>query len=166
MLLPAERTKKRFTWLDGVLMFDSVDEVPMLTDLGSGVGIFPTTGLPWKSGMQTTFNWPDGVDAWSVWGNFVNAVAAADTTLETEITDSGLARVAATVTRVTTSTTNDTVQMVTTFTVTGTKTIKEVGILNASSTGDLGGRTVLTTPKDVVNGSSYTVTYKTIFARE
>ena len=94
------------------------------------------------------------------------AFAAADTILETEITDSGLARVAATVTRVTTSTTNDTVQMVTTFTVTGTKTIKEVGILNASSTGDLGGRTVLETPKDVVNGSSYTVTYKTIFARE
>ncbi len=94
------------------------------------------------------------------------ASAAADTTLETEITDSGLARVAATVTRETTSTTNDTVQMVTTFTVTGTKTIKEVGILNASSTGDLGGRTVLETPKDVVSGSSYTVTYKTIFARE
>ncbi len=99
-------------------------------------------------------------------GTSDTAFAAADTTLGTEITDSGLARVAATVTRVTTSTTNDTVQMVTTFTVTGTKTIKEVGILNASSTGDLGGRTVLTTPKDVVNGSSYTVTYKTIFSRE
>ncbi len=93
------------------------------------------------------------------------AFAAADTTLGTEITTGGLARVAATVTRVTTSTTNDTVQLVTTFTVTGTNTIKEVGILNASSTGDLGGRTVLETPKDVVNGSSYTVTYKTIFAR-
>ena len=93
------------------------------------------------------------------------AFAAADTTLGTEITDSGLARVAATVTRETTSTTNDTVQMVTTFTVTGTVTIKEVGILNASSTGDLGGRTVLETPKDVVNGSSYTITYKTIWSR-
>lgn len=94
------------------------------------------------------------------------AFAAADTTLETEITDSGLARVAATVTRETTNVTDDTTQLVTTFTVTGTKTIKEVGILNASSTGDLGGRTVLETPKDVVNGSSYTVTYKFIFARE
>ena len=94
------------------------------------------------------------------------AFAAADTTLGTEVTTSGLARVAATVTRATTSTTNDTVQLVTTFTVTGTVTIKEVGILNAASTGALGGRTVLTTPKDVVNGSSYTVTYKTIFARE
>ena len=94
------------------------------------------------------------------------AFAAADETLEAELAASGLSRAAATVTRETTSTTNDTVQMVKTFTVTGTATIKEVGILNASSTGDLGGRTVLTTPKDVVNGSSYTVTYKTIFARE
>ena len=94
------------------------------------------------------------------------AFAAADTTLGTEITDSGLARVAVTGTRETTNVTDDTTQLVTTFTVTGTKTIKEVGILNASSTGDLGGRTVLTTPKDVVDGSSYTVTYKTIFSRE
>ena len=98
-------------------------------------------------------------------GSGDTAFAAADTTLETEIAASGLERVAATVTRATTSTTNDTVQLVTTFTITGTATIKEVGILNASSTGDLGGRTVLTTPKDVVNGSSYTVTYKTIFSR-
>lgn len=99
-------------------------------------------------------------------GTSDTAFAAADTTLKAEITDSGLARVAATVTRETTNTTNDTAQLVTTFTVTGTKTIKEVGILNASSTGDLGGRTVLTTPKDVVDGSSYTCTHKTIFARE
>ena len=99
-------------------------------------------------------------------GSGDTAFSAADTTLETEIVASGLSRVAVTPTRVTTSTANDTVQMVTTFTVTGTATIKEVGILNASSSGDLGGRTVLTTPKDVVNGSSYTVTYKTIFARE
>ena len=94
--------------------------------------------------------------------------ATDDTTLETEITDSGLDRLgnAAAVTRETTNTTNDTVQLVTTFTVTGTNTIKEVGILTASSSGVLGGRTVLTTPKDVVNGSSYTCTYKTIFSRE
>lgn len=89
-----------------------------------------------------------------------------DTTLKTEIGDSGLARAEAEVTRETTSTTNDTVQMVKTFTIAGTYKIKEVGIFNASSDGDMGGRTVLTTPKDVVSGSSYTVTYKTIFARE
>ncbi len=98
-------------------------------------------------------------------GTSDTAFAAADTTLGTEITDSGLARAAATVTRVTTNVTDDTTQLVKGFTVTGTKTIKEVGILNASSTGDLGGRTVLETPKDVVSGSSYTITYKTIFSR-
>ena len=98
-------------------------------------------------------------------GSSDTTFAGTDTTLGTEISGSGLGIVAATVTRVTTNKTDDTVQMVTTFTVTGTATIKEVGIFNASSSGDMGGRTVLATPKDVVNGSSYTVTYKTIFAR-
>ena len=93
--------------------------------------------------------------------------AATDTTLGTEITDSGLDRLtnAAAVTRTTTSTTDDTTQLVTTFTVTGTKTIKEVGIFTLSAVGVMGGRTVLETPKDVVSGSSYTCTYKIIFAR-
>lgn len=99
-------------------------------------------------------------------GDDDTAFAVARTTLHSEITDSGLARVAATVTRTTTNVTNDTTQLVTTYTVTGTKTIKEVAIFDASSSGNMGGRTVLTTPKDVVNGSSYTVTHKTIFARE
>jgi hypothetical protein len=101
-------------------------------------------------------------------GSGDTAFAADDETLGTEITDSGLDRSgnAATVTRATTSTENDTVQLVTTFTVTGTNTIKEVGIFTANAAGVLGGRTVLTAPKDVVNGSSYTCTYKTIFARE
>ena len=98
-------------------------------------------------------------------GSSETAFAAADTTLGTEISGSGLTIATAAVTRVTTNTTNDTVQMVKTFSVTGTATIKEVGIFNAASSGDMGGRTVLTSPKDVVNGSSYTVTYKTIFSR-
>ena len=104
--------------------------------------------------------------AWVMTGSGNTAFANADTTLETEITDSGLERVAVTATRVTTNVANDTVQFVKTFTVTGTNTIKEVGIINAASTGDLGGRTVLTTPRDVVDGSSYTLTHKTIFSRE
>ena len=125
----------------------------------------PNAGLAEMSNLFSGESSPAAMTHIAV-GTGDTAFAAADTTLETEITDSGLARVAATVTRVTTNVTDDTTQLVTTFTVTGTKTIKEVGILNASSTGDLGSRTVLETPKDVVNGSSYTVTYKVIFARE
>jgi hypothetical protein len=127
-------------------------------------------GIP-NAGLAEMANLWGGVStplkmAYVMTGTSDTAFAAADTTLGTEIDDSGLQRVAVTATRTTTNVTNDTVQFVKTFTVTGTYTIKEVGIINASSTGDLGGRTVLATPKDVVNGSSYTLTHKTIFARE
>lgn len=87
------------------------------------------------------------------------AAAVGNTTLETEITDSGLARVNATASRVTTSVTNDTAQLVTTFTVTGTKAVTEAGILNASSVGTLLCRQVFTAV-NVVNGDSLQLTYK------
>ena len=126
-------------------------------------------GIP-NAGLAEMANLWGGVStplkmAWVMTGSGDTAFAITDTILETEITDSGLQRVAVTATRVTTNVANDTVQFVKTFTVTGTYTIKEVGIINASSTGDLGGRTVLETPKDVVSGSSYTLTHKTIFSR-
>ena len=101
-------------------------------------------------------------------GEGATAFAAADTELDSEITGSGLTRTdsSVAVTRTTTSTTDDTTQLVKTFTITGTETIKEVGIFTAAANGAImGGRTVLTTPKDVVDGSSYTLTHKTIFAR-
>ena len=126
-----------------------------------------------NSGLAEMANLWGGVStplkmAYVMTGTGDTAFAVGDTTLETEIVSGdslGLERVAVTATRVTTNVANDTVQFVKTFTVTGTTTIKEVGIINASSSGDLGGRTVLATPKDVVSGSSYTLTHKTIFAR-
>lgn len=92
-------------------------------------------------------------------GTGTTAAAAGDTTLETEITDSGLARVNATVSLVTTTTTNDTAQLLTTFTVTGTKAVTEAGILNASSSGTLLSRQVFSAV-NVVNGDSLQLTYK------
>ena len=65
---------------------------------------------------------------------------AADTTLDDENTDSnGLQRTATGVTAsvVTTTVTNDTAQWVKTFTSTATMEIKEAGIFNASSGGDM-----------------------------
>ena len=100
-------------------------------------------------------------------GDDATAFAAARATLHSEITTSGLARAAATVTRTTTNVTNDTTQLAYTWgTITGSKTIREVAIFDASSSGNMGGRTVLTSPKDVVSGSTYTLTHKTIFSRE
>jgi len=105
-------------------------------------------------------------------GQSDTAFAITDSALGDEIVagDSlGLKRVAATVTKEDTNITDDTLQLTTTFTVVGTTTIKEVGVVN-KTTKDAAGeewlsRTVLTTPKDVVSGSSYTLTYKIIFTR-
>ena len=91
-------------------------------------------------------------------GTGTNAAAAGDTTLQTEITDSGLARVSATASRVTTTVANDTARLATTFTVTGTKAVTEAGYLNAASSGVLFARSVFSAV-NVINGDSLQLTY-------
>ena len=91
-------------------------------------------------------------------GTGTNAAAAGDTTLQTEITDSGLARAAATASRVTTTVTNDTARLVYTWSVSGTKAVTEAGYLNASSSGVLFARSVFSAV-NVVNGDSLQLTY-------
>lgn len=92
-------------------------------------------------------------------GTGTNAAAAGDTTLQTEITDSGLERASATASRVTTDVTDDTAQLAKTWTVTGTKAVTEAGILNAASNGVLLARSVFAAI-NVISGDSLTVTYK------
>jgi hypothetical protein len=92
-------------------------------------------------------------------GTGTNAAAAADTTLQTEITDSGLARFNSTASRTTITITNDAATLVTTFTVTGTKAVTEAGVLNAAAAGVLFARSVFTAV-NVVNGDSLQLTYK------
>lgn len=94
-------------------------------------------------------------------GTGTTAANAADTTLETELAVSGLSRVNATVSAVTTTVTNDTLQLANTFTVTGTAAITEAGILNAGAGGTLLSRLVFSAV-NVINGDSLTVTYKII----
>ncbi len=86
------------------------------------------------------------------------AVGASQTTLTTEITDSGLQRAAGTVSRTTTTVTNDTYTLTKTFTATGSKTVEEVGVFNASSSGTMLSR-ALTGTKSLSNGEQLTVTY-------
>ena len=96
-------------------------------------------------------------------GTSSTAVAATDTTLTAEITDTGLERAAATVSRVTTTVTNDTLQLVKMWTASGTKTIEETGLFNASSAGTMLGH-ALTTSKTVNNGEAIQITYQVKFA--
>lgn len=95
-------------------------------------------------------------------GTSATAVATSQTALQAAITDSGLARVAATVSRVTTTQTNDTLQLTYTWTATGSKTVEEVGVFNASSSGTMLGR-ALTSTKALVNTDIFTITYKVQF---
>jgi phospholipase/lecithinase/hemolysin len=68
------------------------------------------------------------------WGTGAGTAAAADTTLFTESTE---ARAAATVTQVTTTSTNDTAQYVGTLTAAGARSITNAGIFDASTSGNM-----------------------------
>jgi len=92
-------------------------------------------------------------------GTGTTAAAIGDTTLQTEIATSGLSRVNATASRVTTTTTNDTAQLANTFTVTGTAAVTEAGILNAASVGTLLCRQVFSAV-NVLSGDTFILTYK------
>lgn len=96
-------------------------------------------------------------------GTSSTAVAASQTALQAEITTNGFQRAAATVSRITTTVTNDTLRLVKTFTATGSHTVEEVGIFNDASAGTMLGR-ALTTTKSVVSGETLAVTYDVIFA--
>lgn len=95
-------------------------------------------------------------------GTSTTAPAANQTALVAEITDSGLERAAATVSRTTTTVTNDTLQLTKTWTASGSKTVEEIGIFNASSAGTMLGR-ALTTSKILVSGDQLVATYKVQF---
>jgi len=113
-----------------------------------------------KAGAASRINGSGGEAAFTyiAVGTGTTAANIADTTLETEITDSGLQRAAATASRTTTDTTNDTATLVLTYTVTGTKAVTESGVLNASSNGVLLCRQVFSAI-NVVNGDSLQVTW-------
>jgi hypothetical protein len=96
-------------------------------------------------------------------GTGTDAAAAGDTTLGTEITDSGLERAAGTGTRETTTVTNDTAQLTKTFTVTGTKAVTEAGILNAAAAGTLLARQVFSAI-NVVSGDSLQINWQIVFS--
>lgn len=93
-------------------------------------------------------------------GTGTTAAAAGNTALETEITTNGGARGAATVTNVTTTTTNDTEQWVKTFSFTGSFAVTEEGLLdNNTSGGNLLARQVFSAV-NVANGDSLQITHK------
>lgn len=108
-------------------------------------------GLVGNTGSQTAFTY-------LAVGTSATAVSAAHTALQAEIVDTGLARMAATISRTTTTQTNDTLSLYREWTSIGNKTIEEIGIFNNASTGVMLAR-ALTTSIVVTNTNIVRVTY-------
>lgn len=91
------------------------------------------------------------------------AAAVGDTALESEIVDSGLTRQSATVSRTTTTVTNDTARLTYTWTASGTKAVTESGCLNAASSGVLANRQVFSAV-NLTSGNSFQATHDFAFS--
>jgi hypothetical protein len=96
-------------------------------------------------------------------GSSFTPFSNSQTALVAENTTNGFARTAATVSRVTTTNTNDTLQLVATWTATGPVTVEEVGPFTASSGGVMPGR-ALTGTKTFAVTDVYVLTYKIKFS--
>jgi hypothetical protein len=90
----------------------------------------------------------------------VTAAAAGDTALQSEITTLGGGRGAATASQVTTTVTNDTSQLVKTWTFTGTLAVTEEGILDQAATGGNLLAHQVFSAVNVVSGDSLQITHK------
>ena len=118
-----------------------------------------------KAGIASRCNGSGGEAAFTyiAVGTGTTAANIADTTLETETAVSGLSRAAATASRTTTTVTDDTAYLTKTFTVTGTVSVTESGVLNAASAGTLLSRQVFAAVS-VINGDSLQVSWAYDFA--
>lgn len=122
----------------------------------TNAGLAVMAGLVGDTGAQTAFTY--------LAVGTSNAVeSAAHTALTAETTTSGLERAASTVSRETTTQTNDTLQLYHQWTASGTVVVEEIGAFNAPSAGSMLGRK-LTTTKSVNSGETLTATYKFIFS--
>ena len=96
---------------------------------------------------------------WIAIGSSSTAAASANTALAAELTTGGLSRAAATCTRVTTDDTDDTAQLVHTFTATATLTVQEAGIFDSASGGIMLGRQTFAA-KNMESADTLAITYK------
>lgn len=113
-------------------------------------------GLVGATGAQVAFGYLAlGTDA--------TAPSASQTALIAETVVSGLGRAAATIDRITTAQTNDTLRFRKTFSALGSANIQEVGFFNDPTAGVMGGR-ALTGSKNLISGDSLAITYTVEFS--
>lgn len=123
----------------------------------TNAGFAECAGLAGNTGSPTAFTYlANGSDS--------TAHSATQTALVSENSGNGLDIVVATIARTTTTVTNDTLRLTTTWSVSGSATIKEVGVFNAASSGDMLARSVTAATRTVSSGDSYAVTYDIQFS--
>ena len=137
---------------DGNLKFDTTEE-----NLIVNTGLAEVTNLLGNVSTPVAFTFLAN-------GSSTTAASATQTALVAENSATGSARAAATVTRQTTTVANDTLQLVKAWSITGNITVNEVGVFNNATTGTMLCRQVTSATKNLVNGDTFTVTYKIIVA--
>ena len=120
-------------------------------------------------GKKAMIGLAGNIDTQTAFGYVANGsgstdAAAAQTALVSENTGSGSDRAAVTPTSETTTTTDDTLRFTKTWTFSGSKTLREFAILNASSDGVMLARYVLAGDKALISGETYTLTADVILA--
>jgi len=112
------------------------------------------TGLAEMANQGTDDSSPE---YWAYLGIGTGTTAFANT--QTALVTPSGARVAATVSRITTTHADDTMRFTATFDITSSITITEVAVFNALTGGEMLARTVLTTPRVVTSGQVYALIY-------
>ena len=123
----------------------------------TAAGKAEVAGLIGDSGSPTEFTYLAN-------GSGSTAFVKTQTALVTENTANGSARAAATVTRTDTTDTNDTLSLVKQWTASGAITIKEAGVFNASSAGDMLARKVLAATVTLADTDTWTWTHLIVVA--
>ena len=136
-----------------VLKFDTTEENTIMN-----VGLAEITNLLGNVSSPVAFTYLAN------WASTATPIDPTLTALVSENSATGSARASATVTQETTNVADDTLQLVHQWTITGNITVNEVGIFNATPAGTMLCRQVTSATKNLVNGDTFTVTYKIIVA--
>lgn len=139
------KMKGRFTILKNGVVVRQVE------NLITNAGFAAMSGLLLVDISETAFDY-------IAIGTGTTAANVADTTLETESM-----REAGTGTQTTTTVTNDTAHLESTFNIVSTLAITEAGMLNAASVGDLLNRQTFTAV-NVINGDTLVIKYDVAFS--
>jgi len=158
--------KENFIWKLAKRLFDIDLQIPFVTGYWTTKAIsqnlVTTVGFGILAG-QTNGVTTAPVTAVAIGIGTTSAVAG-NTTLESEITTNGGQRGAGTASRVTTTVTNDTAQLVKTFSFTGSFSVTEEGLLdNNTSGGNLLARQVFSAVT-VSSGDSLQITHRIAFS--